>query len=310
MIDVFAYDSGVKPGTAKDLETYKEKPVWIDIIDITKGEADLLRDAFDLHPLTTEDFVKSNVRVKIEEFPHYTFFVFYGMNRDDVREIDFVLGEKFLITNHRHKIPSFEELKNNAAKLESLFKKGNDFLLHHLLDRELDNLELGLEEFDDSIESLEKQVTRTPKRELLTAILDLKQQLNHIRKYILAQREKISRIAKTDVPFVSKKSLPYFRDVNDHMIRIAETLESQREGVASTFDAYTSSVSLKSNEVMKTLSIIATIALPLTVISSLYGTNFSILPGADNPKGFWTMIIAMALLAIGLLISFRKRGWF
>src|SRR3989338_2151344 len=128
MIDVFVFDAAVKAVTAKELESFRDKPVWIDIIDITKGEADLLRDAYDLHPLTTEDFVKSNVRVKIEEFPHYTFFVFYGMNRDDVREIDFVLGEKFLITNHRQKIPSFEELKATPPKLESLFKKGNDFL--------------------------------------------------------------------------------------------------------------------------------------------------------------------------------------
>ncbi len=310
MIDLYVFDKGISKITTDEIDKHKDKLIWIDIIDITKGEADLIRDSFELHPLTTEDFVKAKVRVKIEEFPNYTFFVFYGSNDVNVVEIDFVLNSRFIITNHKAPMDSFEDLKANLQKLESLFKKGTEFIFHKLLGDEIDDYEPVLEEIEDRIELCEEQLVTKPGKQLLINILKIKQDLVQIHKYVAPQQEKIRRLVKEEIPFLTKKSAPYFRDLNDHMIRIADTVNNQRETISAVFDAYTSFVSLKSNDVMKTLSIIATIMLPLTVISSIYGTNFSILPGATSPYGFWSMIAVMILLTAGLLYSFRKREWF
>lgn len=310
MIDIYVCDNGIKKITTNELELHQEKNIWVDITDITKGEADLIRDAFNIHPLTTEDFVKANVRVKIEEFPNYTFFVLYGINDVNVVEIDFILNSKFIITNHKTPLTSFEKLKTDTQKLHSLFRKGPEFVFHWLLDSQIDNYDPVLEELENRIETCEEQVAAKPGKQLLLNILEIKQNLVQIHKYVTPQTEKIRRLAKEPTAFVTAKSIPYFRDVNDHMIRVSDTVNHQRETIASVFDAYTSFVSLRSNEVMKTLSIIATIMLPLTVISSIYGTNFDKIPGATHPYGFWAMIMLMIVTASALLYSFRHRGWF
>jgi len=125
----------------------------------------------------------------------------------------------------------------------------------------------------------------------------------------MPQREKISFIAKNEYMFISKKSVPYFRDIYDHAIRVSDNVENYREAIGSAFDAYMSAVSNNMNEVMKVLSIIATIALPLTVISGIYGTNFNNLPGEFNPYGFWIMIAGMVVLCFGMLFYFRRKNW-
>jgi len=313
VIDIFYFDKNLKKGALKDLDKLKTKQIWIDIIDITKKEADLIKEKFNLHPLTTEDLFNSGIRVKVEEFPNYLFCVFYGIQKTktiELIELDFILGENFIISNHRKEIPSYNELRNNKEKLENLFKKGNDFIFHKLLDSEIDNYFPVLETIDDQIEDIEEKVTKKTSPRLLTEILKLKRLIVQIKKSAFPQREKISFLAKRDHKLISKKAIPYFRDIYDHAIRVSDTIDNYREAVGNTFDAYMSSVSNSMNEVMKVLSIIATIALPLTVISGIYGTNFQILPGATVIYGFWIMIFAMILLGVGMIYFFKKRGWF
>lgn len=313
MIDILYFDKTLKKGALKDLDKLKTKQIWIDITDITKKEAELIKEKFNLHPLTAEDIVTSNTRIKVEEFPNYLFCVFYSIQKTktiELIEMDFILGENFIISNHRKEIPSYNELKNNRERLENLFKKGNDSIFHKLLDSEIDNYFPVLESIDDQIEDIEEKVTKKPRPELLIKILNLKRLIVRIKKTTLTQREKISFLAKSDHKFISKKAIPYFRDIYDHAIRVSDTIDNYREAVGSTFDAYMSAVSNSMNEVMKVLSIIATIALPLTVISGIYGTNFQILPGAGAIYGFWIMIFFMILLCVGMLYFFKKRGWF
>ncbi len=157
---------------------------------------------------------------------------------------------------------------------------------------------------------MDKKIAKMPKREDLMKILQLKQNLSIIRKTVFAQREKVSFMVKNQYKLVSKKALPYFRDVYDHAIRVSDKVDNARESVMNAFDLYMSAVSNNTNEVMKVLSIFATIALPLTVISSIYGTNFLVLPGAQFRYGFWIMILAMVILGAAFIYSFKKRGWF
>ncbi|MFC2016498.1 magnesium/cobalt transporter CorA [Chloroflexota bacterium] len=313
MIELFYYDGTVKKGNAKDLEKLKDRQIWIDTTDITKEESELLKNTFELHPLTTEDLYTFNARIKVEEFSNYLFCVFYGVKKIKavgLVEIDFILGQNFIITNHKTEIESCTNLKNDFGRIETLFKRGNEFIFHKLLDSEIDNYLPVLEYIDDQIEDIEEKVTENPRPELLTKILKLKRSIVQIKKITLPQREKISFIAKSNYKFISKKAVPYFRDIYDHAIRVSDTIDNYREAIGSTFDAYMSAVSNKMNEVMKVLSIIATIALPLTVISGIYGTNFQSLPGSNIIYGFWIMIFLMILMSLGIIYFFKRRGWF
>lgn len=313
MIDLFYLEGGLKRADPKDLATLKDKKLWLDITAITKEEAEQLKTVLQLHPLTVEDLVKQNTRIKVEEFPDYLLCVFYGLRKNrsvELVELDIVINQTFLITNHLHEIPSFTRLKNAPDQLEPLLGKGPDFLLHKILDMEIDNFFPVLEELDDQIEQIEELVTKKPEPALLTRILQLKRKIVLIKKVVIPQREKLSFLAKNEYRFVTKKALPYFRDVYDHSIRVADTVDNYREAIGSTFDAYLSATSHHLNEIMKVLSIIATIALPLTVISGIYGTNFAILPGANVSYGFWIMVGIMVSLVVFMVTLFRRRGWF
>ena len=191
-----------------------------------------------------------------------------------------------------------------------MFKKGPEFLLHYILDWEVDNYFSVLEYVDDHIDNMDKKIAKISKKEDLMRILQLKQNLSVIRKTVFAQREKVSFLVKNNYKLISKKSLPYYRDVYDHAIRVSDKVDNARESVMNTFDLYMSAVSNNTNEVMKVLSIFATIALPLTAISSIYGTNFLVLPGAQFKYGFWIMILIMAGVSVAFIYSFSRRGWF
>ena len=299
MIDIFYFEDSVKKAGIKDIENLKGKPLWIDVTSITLDEAKMLEKAFELHHLTAEDLYKSNVRIKVEEFPHYLFCIFYAINSQNslgLVELDFVLGSNFLISNHKKEVSSFNELKANKEKLDSLFKKGSDFLFHTLLDYEIDNYFPAMGRIDEQIQAVEEKATKKPRPDLLSDILKLKREIINIKRIAFQQREKVSFLAKNEYKLISKKAVPYFRDAYDHSIRVSDAVDNSREAISSAFDAYMSSVSNKMNEVMKVLSVIATIALPLTVISSIYGTNFSRLPGASYVYGFWVMILLMILV--------------
>ena len=256
---------------------------------------------------------KANVRIKVEEFDKYLFCIFYGIKNSkalDMYELDFVLGKDFVISNHKKPIETFEELKKDRERLETIFKKGEDFILHELLDREIDNYFPLLENVDDEITRLEEQVSKKPRPRVLSELLKLKRHVILVKRKVSEQREKVSFLAKRDYKFISRDAVPYFRDVYDNTIRVSDSLDNSRELIANTYDVYMSTMSNNMNEVMKVLSIIATVFMPLTVISSIYGTNFLVLPGAHNLYGFWFMLLGMFLLSGTLLFMFRKRGWF
>jgi len=313
MIDIFYLDKTVKEGDFKKLEELKDKPLWIDITNITPEEADSLKTSFNLHKLTMEDMSTSYTRVKVEEFHNYLFCVFYGIKERkniELDELDFVLGKNFLISSHKEKIESYEELKNNKEKLEKLFNKGPDFVMHKLLVEEIDNYFTVLGKVENHIDMIEEEAVKNPTPHVVSKILKLKRHITKIKKTAFYQREKISMLTKGDNPFISEKALPYFRDIHDHSIMVWDVIDNARDAVSNTFDVYMSTVSTNMDKVIKALTVVATITLPFMVLSSIYGTNFYNLPGATSPYGFWVMISVMVLMAAIMMYSFKKRKWF
>ncbi len=313
MITVFYFDNGVKKGSVEELSLLKEFPLWVDVTGITKKEAELLGKEFDLHPLTQEDLVHASTRIKVEEFANYLFCVFYAIEKSkSVRliDMDFVVGNTFIITNHMKELHSFEELKRDEEKLGQLFLKGPEFVFHHLLSEEVEYYLPVLERLDDELEQIEEELTKKPKQQLLRKVLDLKHELSLVRKTAFTHREKVGFLVRNSYKCISKEGVLYFRDVYDHAIRVSDKVDNSREMVSNAFDLYMSAISNNTNDVMKVLSIFATIALPLTVISSIYGTNFVVLPGSNNPLGFWLMIGFMFFFCVGFVIYFKRRGWY
>jgi magnesium transporter len=191
-----------------------------------------------------------------------------------------------------------------------MFEKGVDHMCAYILDNEIDNYFPILENIDDEVEEIEHEISDKLNRDIMQHILKLKRTITFIKKISMPQREKLSFLAKNDYKFISEKSIPYFRDVYDHSIRVSDALDNYREAASNTFEAYMSAVNNNMNEVMKTLSVIATIALPMTAISSIYGTNFEFLPGIHSHYGFIIMIGAMMVIVIMMMIFFKRRGWF
>jgi len=310
MITVYCYDGGVKQVKLEEIKLLKGKKYWIDVLSISKEESKKLQNIFSLHPLTIDDLLHANSRIKVEEFPEYVYMVFYAItDQKTLHEMDFVLGKNFLISSHKLHISSFDRFKGDNERIARVMRKGMDYFLMRLLDKEIDNYFPVMEKVDAQIEKIEEQVAKSPTPEMLNAILKLKRTLANIKKVGYPQRDKIAQLTKNDIKLISKETVPYFRDIYDHSIRVADMLDNYREAVSNTFDVYMSAVSNNMNEVMKMLSIIATIALPLTVISSIYGTNFHNLPGSESWAGFWVMIGVMVALSFSMLYFFRKKEW-
>jgi magnesium transporter len=312
MMDIFNYQNG-EVKKLKSLDDFKSGKLWVDITNMAVEERDLISQKFNIHPLSAEDLYNSGVRIKIEEFDNYLFCIFYALKKSsslDLVEMDFILGKDFLITNHKKELKTFSDIKNDDVRLKRNFGRGLDLFLHRLIDLEVDNFAPALEKTNDHINKLEEQAAQKIDKNILSDILKTKRILSRVKRYSFQQREKLSVLAKSEFSFITKKAIPYFRDVYDHAVKVHDEVESQREIVSNAFDVYMSTVSNNMNEIMKTLSIIATIVLPLTVISGIYGTNFAVLPGSQNPYGFWIMIGSLVAMATAIVLYFKVKKWF
>lgn len=299
--------------TTDHLEDPIQHRLWVDVTNLTKAEASVLQEKFGLHPLTVEDLLNARTRIKVEQFNNYLFCVFYALKKDKgIRpaEIDFVVNRDFVITSHKGQVQFIKDIQDNKEMLEKTFAKGLDFLFHHILDEGIDTFFPVLENMDRNIEQVELMITKRVSPEVLRRIMDLKREVVDIKRFTLPQREKVSLLTKNEYEQISRRALPYFRDIYDHSVRVYEAIENYRESIATTYDLYMSTMSNNMNDIMKVLSIIATIALPLTVLSGIFGTNFAILPGASSRYGFWIMILMMVGITGSLIIYFRHRGWF
>lgn len=294
----------------KDLKPPKDGFVWVDCVNITKADAEQLQAAFGIHPLTTEDLINHNVRVKIEEFPDHLFCIFYGLTAQaEPEEVDFILGKNFLITNHKSELEITKLLKEEPDRLNRNCAKGLDMLMHRILDAQIDNCFITLEKVGEKVDALEAKAARSTNKDFLTEIYAMKRKLGRLKRLMFAQREKANMLAKNVHGALRASSLPYYRDIYDNCVHVSDAVDNYKEEAANAFEVYMSAVSNNMNQVMKVLSIIATITLPLTVISGIYGTNFANLPGMHTYNGFWYMLAGMALLSVVMIMLFRSRKW-
>jgi magnesium transporter len=322
-VTVIDYDEkGVKEKDVEDAgECFEfrgnKRTTWINI----DGVHDValikkLGEHFGVHPLVLEDIANIEQRPKVEEFKDYLFIVakmFYSGQKEgevDSEQISFILGKDFIISLQESKGDVFEPVRERIRKGRGILRgAGADYLLYALLDAIVDNYFVILEGIGERIEELEEELTENPTNKTLQQLHALKRDMIYIRKGIWPLREVISALSKSDLRLVKKKTRRYLRDVYEHTIQVIDTIEAYRDILSGMVDLYLSSISNKMNEIMKVLTIIATIFIPLTFITGIYGMNFENMPEIGWVHGYPFALGIMLLVALIMFIYFKSRKW-
>jgi len=294
----------------------KKSSTWINIDGLQNTELIAkLGVHFDLHPLLLEDVLNTQHRPKAEQFDDYIFLTLkmLSISKDKknitTEQISFILGENWLITFQERSGDVFDSVRDRLrSSLGNLRKTGSDYLLYRLVDTLVDHYFVITDHFDDIIEKLEADVLKNPETKSLQKIQVRKKELVNIRKAIFPVREAISILEK-DTKLFKDGTKRYLRDVYEHIIQLNDTLETQRDLLANIMDLYLSGVSNKMNEVMKVLTIIATIFIPLTFIAGVYGMNFESMPELRWKHGYIGVWILMIVIFAGMIVYFKKKKW-
>lgn len=287
---------------------------WIDIQGHSKENERLLTD-MGFHPLAVEDTFTLEHQPKLEEYKDFLFIIVRGVDSSlskgrlaTLKLVAFLTPDR-LVTFHRATLLSVDVLRNRLADAGRAPMGGVVHLLYLLCDEVVGQYFPLLEEIRSEIEELEVEIFAQPQEEHLADILRLRRDLSSLRQVMMPHRQIFSHLATGGSQHVELQERLYFRDVYDEVMRISEAIDLQREQVSGVRDTYLSVISQRTNEVMKVLTVISALLLPLTVITGVYGMNFANMPELASPWGYPMVIGGMVLLEAGLVLWFRKRGW-
>lgn len=273
---------------------------------------------FNLHPLVLEDILNTNQRPKLEDYGNYLYLVLktfaykntVAEEALDSDQVSLVLGKNFVLTFLEGDDIQFDSVRERLHLGKGQIRKlGADFLIYSLIDAIVDSYFVILERIDEKTEALEAELIERPQPFTLHSIYRLKREGVFLRKSLWPLREVINSLQRGDSPLIASNTLLYMRDVYDHTIHIIDSVESLRDLTAGMLDIYMSSVSYRISTVMKVLTVITTIFMPLGLIASLYGMNFRYLPGLDWHWGFFAVLGVMLTISIGMLALFRWKKW-
>lgn len=303
----------------EDINSYRELPgiTWINIDGIHQLDViEKISRHYGLHPLVQEDILNTNQRPKMEEFSDYIFIVMKMIYLDSERsavteQVSLVLGANFVISFQEKRVGDVFDPVRLLIKNEQFRKKkmGADYLAYLLLDAVVDGYFAVLEREGEIIDLLEEKILAEPKPTTLRAIHKLKQEMIMLRRSVWPLREAINWLQRTESKLLKNTTKLYLRDAYDHTVQVIDSIEMYRDTLSGITDIYLSNISNKLNEVMKVLTIISTIFIPLTFIAGIYGMNFRHMPELQWPFGYFVVLALMAIVAILMLFYFRKKKW-
>lgn len=299
---------------------HAEKPgmiTWINVEGIHElNVIEAIGKHFDLHSLLLEDVVNTEQRPKLENYGKHLFVVLRIIDWDEsTKEIkseqfSMVLGKDFLISFHEKETTLFdpigERLKTGKTRMRKL---GADYLAYSLMDAVVDHYFVVLEQIGELIENIEDEVVSEPTKETLEEINQLKRNMLLVRKSVWPLREVINNFQHEEEPLITRNTAVFVRDVYDHTVQVIETIESYRETIAGMLDIYLSNLSNRMNEIMKLLTIMATIFIPLTFIAGVYGMNFKYMPELEWHWGYFFIWGVMLAVVLAMLAYFKHRKW-
>jgi magnesium transporter len=293
----------------------REDFYWLDLHGPSADQIELLGETYGFHPLALEDAQHFGQRPKLDPYDGYVFLVVYGASHDEdnVVEVNAFYSERFLVTIRRDPCPAFTEIRERQARRNEA-ELHPARVLYRVVDGLVDSFFPALSHLDDFMDAIEEGVLSKPGEEQMRRVFDTKRELVGLRKVIVPQRDMIASIANgvADLPGSDAESERLFRDVYDHLIRLTDAIDASRDLLTSLMDVYLSTVSNRLNDVVKRLTAIATIFLPLTFITGFFGQNFGwMVDHVGGLPAFVGLGIGLQLAAFAaLLVLFRKRGWF
>ncbi|HEY7532772.1 MAG TPA: magnesium/cobalt transporter CorA [Nitrospiraceae bacterium] len=293
-----------------------ESVTWINVGGVHKMDIlEAFGKQFSLHPLLLEDIANTEQRPKLDDYETYFFLVVKMLSLTDrqqivAEQVSLVLGRNFVLSFQENGSDVFqpvrERLKGGKGRLR---QSGSDYLLYALVDAIVDQYFAVLEVLGERIEALQHTVVADPKPETLNDIHALKRQLLFLRRAVWPLREVMNNLSRSECPLLHPPTKLFFRDVYDHVVQIVDTIETLREMVSSSLDIYLSSVSYRLNAVMRVLTVITTIFMPISFIASLYGMNFEYMPELSSRWGYPIVLGIMAAVSLGMLFVFRRKRW-
>ncbi len=328
-MEIFVYRQGadtVEEGFSADelpeLLEDKDNLVWVDFLGETAEQNDQARrimlDIFHFHHLNVEDCLETRNQPKVEAFPAYIYLIIHGIKPGETRpdnfatkEMDAFLGDNFVVTYHTQRFRSIKSVKEHIRASNFACKRGAAYLLHQILDLIVDLYMPIVDEFDMAINDLEDRVfeMKNNNNAVLEEIMDLRRSVARLRRISTRQLEVLYRISHGEFPQIPEHILPFFRDVHDHLQRISDLSESYRELVGGLFEIHFSVVANRNNDVVKALTVLSAIILPLSLIAGIYGMNFENMPELRTRNGYFITLAIMVIVAAVLLVYFWRRGW-
>jgi magnesium transporter len=322
-IDILNYDeTQFQEKETKKVEecfSFKDKATvtWINVNGI--HELEILKelgDCFGFHPLVLEDVLNTDQRPKMEEFDDYLYIVlkafYYGSDNNETVEdqISLILGSNFVISFQERQGDIFNPVREQIRSGKGHIRKsGADYLTYTLIDTIVDHYFTIIERLGEKIEDAEEELLANPTSQTLQTIHKLKKEMMLLRKSVWPLREIVSSLERDESALIKKTTVVYLRDVYDHTIQVVDTIETYREMLSGMLDIYLSSISNRMNAVMKVLTIVATIFIPLTFVVGIYGMNFRYMPELEWHWGYYTVLSVVFVIGVFMIFYFKRKKW-
>ncbi len=317
MLRIFVYDKKeLKKININKINEFKNKKntfIWIDAKNLSNEENKILKEIFKIHPMTLEDVNSQQTRIKYEEFEEYTLIIFKSIKSIKEKEIEtcnisFILGEQFVITINDNHNEIIEELIKNEKKIENILKRGKDYVVHYILDKEIDKYLKIKTELGEELKKIEKEFMKNQNKKELEEIFKNEIIFLELRQLSESTTDLCLNLTKPADNYISNNLIPYFRDVYDHIFKTTEGYKTMLGRINGMRNIYTSMTSIKTNEIMKVLTILMALMMPLTVITGFYGMNIY-LPFQERKDAYLIISGIMVLSGAFLVWISRKRGW-
>lgn len=292
---------------AADIEWY-----WVDFDSPSHEEAALLDRVFHFHPLAIEDCLHFLQRPKMDYYGDYNFFVLHALNQRtlDAEEVDLFVGGNYVVSFHLQQSEELEEVWEKISVNEAIWAKGPVYIAYLVMDKLVDQYFPAVYLIEEAVDKLDDNLKRANGNRLMDELFDIRGDLLKLRRTINTMRDLLYRILNSERLAAFKEHHVYFVDIHDHLLRLSELIESNREMTADIRDSYTSFNSNRMNSIMMTLTIISSIFIPLTFIAGVYGMNFEFMPELKSHYGYFIVLIVMVLIGVGMYLWFRRKGWF
>lgn len=310
-------------GITKDQQLLKAFPLedikdnqfewyWVDFNCPTDAEEQLLDTFFHFHPLAIEDCLMRLQRPKLDFYDDYHFFVIHKLNEETLaaEELNIFVSDKFIVTFHKNKAPEIDKVQKLLESQPKNWERGTVFLTYQTIDKIVDGYFPLVYKIEDHLNTFEDELTYQSSANAMQIVFEFRSDLLHLRRTILPMRDLLYRVLSSYRFSLKKSERAYFGDIHDHLVKLTEIIESNRELTADMRDSYMAMSSSRMNGIMMTLTIVSTIFIPLTFIAGVYGMNFDHMPELHGKYSYFIVLGIMMLIGISMLAFFKYKGWF